>query len=53
MAAAQANLTNIEKTEIHEALQKECKKKATNYLPKNKTKNKNMNSNTFLNDDEG
>ena len=26
MAAAQANLTNIEKTEIHEALQKECKK---------------------------
>ena len=26
MAAAQANLANIEKTEIHEALQKACKK---------------------------
>ena len=43
MATAHANLTNIEKTEIHEALQTTCKK--NNQLStKNKTKNKNMNS---------
>ena len=40
MAAAQANLTNIEKTEIHEALQKECKKKQPTIYQKIKLKTK-------------